>query len=204
MTDETTFPQAVNDLHDAIAALIDPRPIMDGNRTLWNDSIYIELRKAIYGHRAGVTRQPSEPQPPVWIDGLDLLVVIDNQTAKWQRNGIGPRHITVNRLHHIADRKWRPQDSDLITDIATRIKSWIKTYETLTAEERPKSLPNPCPRCSEKWSWRTVDGERVKQPALQVTTERCICLSCGATWAPSQFAFLARMLGYQKPEGVVV
>jgi hypothetical protein len=202
MTDERTLPDALRQLENAITALIDPRPTTIANNVIWIDSIYTELRHAIHGHRAGSTRQPSEPQPPLWIDGLDLCRDIDDQAKAWEPNPAGFEHHTVNRLRALLERSWRPQDTGTIENIARGVNVFVRRYTTLT-ETKAKTLPNPCPRCNQKWAYRVLDGERLRQPSLQVTTEECRCLACGANWPAREFRFLAeRLLGYAPPEGV--
>jgi hypothetical protein len=50
---------------------------------------------------------------------------------------------------------------------------------------------------------RDSAGELVRQPALQIGVWGCECMACRAFWAPDRFVFLARVLGYELPEGVL-
>jgi hypothetical protein len=199
---EETLPDAKRQLENATAALIDPRPTTHDGDVIWIDSIYKELRQAIHGHRAGSTRQPSEPQPPLWIDGLDLCRDIDDQVKRWERNPSGPEHHTVNRLRAIVTRSWRPQDTRRIEEIANSVAGFVRRYTELTDDDK-RRIEKPCPRCEQEWSYRTLDGERIRERALLLTSEACHCRSCGARWTSKEFTFLARLLGCPTPEGVV-
>lgn len=203
MTDERTLPQARKNLENAVASLIDPRPERHDNRTVWVGSVYTELRAAIYGHRAGSARQPAEPQPPLWIDGVVLGNEIDSTVTRWVRNGRGPSPWpTVNRLRLLLMRKWRPQDTDTITEITEQITGWVKRYAALT-DRKPLTLPNPCPKCGKSFAYRQQDGEQLRVPALHVTLERCVCMACHITWPAERFGLLARELGYDPLPGVL-
>ncbi len=200
--DERTLPAARIALENAIASLIDPRPTSLAGNVVWINSVYTELNDAITSNSGSAGHHPPGPQTPCWLDGVILAEEIDTQTRKWVRRGHGPEHPTVNRLRYVVAHRWRPQDVQLVTDIAEQVTAWVKRYRTLV-DDKPKSLPNPCPRCAQKWAYRQLDGERIRQPALQVTVEVCRCGACGAEWQPSQYAFLARMLGYARPDGVI-
>jgi hypothetical protein len=201
MTEES-LPGARRLLDKAVASLIDPRPTTHEGRVVWMDSVYTELRDAIHGHKAGSSRSPSEPQPPLWIDGVDLANDIDSEVRRWERNGTGHQHPTVNRLRHINARKWRPQDVDIITRTTVAVEGWVKRYSVLV-DQKPLTLPNPCPECGKKWAYRRQDNERVRVPALQVTPEKCVCQACRIEWPADRFGLLARELGYDPLPGVI-
>lgn len=195
MTDERTLPQALQTFHRATSTLIDPHP----NRP----SIYAELREAIHGHRAGRSGQPAQSQPPLWIDGVDLATLIDNTVRQWHpTNPPGSSYPTVNRLRALADRPHRPQDVDLLQTRADELTGWVNRYNTLV-NDKPLTLPNPCPRCDHKFTYRTVDGEQVRVPTLQITLQRCVCLHCHASWPPDKYEWLSRLLGYDPLPGVL-
>lgn len=192
-----------NQLANAIAALIDPRPETHNGDTIWTDSIYTELRAAVHGARAGSqTGGPAQSQPPLWIDGMDLLAVIDDTTKRWVRRGHGPEHPTVNRLRYIDGRKWRPQDTPVMADIAAQIGRWVTAYRKLV-DDKPLTLPNPCPNCQNTHAYRWQDGERIRTPALHVTPDRCVCQACRTEWPAAHYGLLARQLGYQPLPGVL-
>jgi len=51
---------------------------------------------------------------------------------------------------------------------------------------------------------RDSAGELVRQPALQIVAEHgCTCQACNYCWAPAHYLYLARVLGYELPPGVL-
>lgn len=194
-TDETTLPAARRAFAAAVAALINPHPD--------RDSVYLELRHAIHGHRAGsTTGRVAQSQPPLWIDGVDLAHLIDTTVKTWERDGSGPTLPTINRLRRLNERTWRPQDTALVESMTGELLAWVKRYETLV-NDKPLTLPNPCPRCDRKFAYRTIDGEQVRVAALQITLQRCVCMACHATWPPERYEWLSRLLGYEPLPGVL-
>lgn len=202
MTDPS-LPDAKRQFATAVTALLDPRPAAFRDRTVWIDPVYLELRKAIYGTKQGTSGRVAQSSPPLWVDGVDLLTTIDSTVKGWERHGGGPSpYATVNRLRAMLTRGWRPQDATAVIVMADTVTGWTGHYYALT-EPKPKHLPNPCPHCSSHHAYRKVDGERVRVPALQVTTERCICLVCRKQWPAAMFGLLAAQLGYAPPAGVI-
>lgn len=199
---EVTLPAAVRALDTATSAMVDPRPERHDRGTSWLDSVYTELRSAIHGHRAGgANHRTAEPQPPLWIDGVDLCREIDSTVKQWEPNAAGHHTPTVNRLHTLSGRKWRPQDVDTVTGYANDLRRWVQHYRTLV-DQKPLTLPNPCPKCGAWFAHRSLDGERVRVAALQLTLERCVCNACRVEWPADRFPWLARLLGYEPLAGV--
>jgi len=57
-------------------------------------------------------------------------------------------------------------------------------------------LQVPCPRWAQRFTYRRSDsGERVRTAALRVSETGSQGLACGAFWPPSEFGWLARLLG---------
>lgn len=46
-------------------------------------------------------------------------------------------------------------------------------------------------------------GETVRQAALHIGPDGCECLRCHTVWEPARFVFLAKLLNYDKPVGVL-
>lgn len=197
--------EAKQRLSNAISSLIDRRPhLLDNGATTWLDSRYTELREAIHGHHIGQTGRNSEPQPPVWIDGIDLISEIDRTVGEWEPSR--PEHrqyLTVSRLEVIEAKTYRPQDAQELNARAADVERWVHRYQIL-CDPKPKSVAAACPACGKKTVYRESAGEQVRQPALQITVNGCVCQACRTTWEPKQFVFLAtRLLGYGLPEGVL-
>ncbi|MEE3066600.1 MAG: hypothetical protein VYA67_22105 [Actinomycetota bacterium] len=225
-TPEQDLNDAIEKLRAAIANLIDPRPLTTDDGTQWLDSLYDQLTAAIPGQflgRYGLAKS----QPPLWIAAIDTLNDIDTKTRTWQPN---PNHPTptlatypnylINalntdqpthrRLHLRRTRTWTTNDTKTINTITNQITQATQKIETLFTENHTKHLPAPCPACEAQIVYRTDDaGERVRQPALQITTTPegtligCQCQNCKYVWGPERFRILAQVLGYPLPEGVL-
>jgi len=197
--------EAKQRLDNAISSLIDKRPhLLDNGTTTWLDSRYRELREAITGHHIGQTGRNSEPQPPVWIDGIDLISDIDKTVGKWEASRPeDSTYPTVFRLEVIGQRTFRPQDAAEINAMSADVERWVHRYQVL-CDPKPKHMSAACPACGKTHVYRDSAGEQVRQPALQITVNGCVCQACRTVWEPAQFVFLAtRLLGYVLPEGVL-
>jgi hypothetical protein len=118
---------------------------------------------------------------PCRVDILVVLVDVDRTVGSWVPDGKG----TVDRLHQLAARGWRPQDCGRIDAYSGRIERWVVLAAELLAAAPRVFLEAPCPRCGAKFSYhRNADGERVRTRALRVSEDGCVCGSCGAFWSP--------------------
>lgn len=207
------LPAARNKLSNAISALIDPKPthrqLDDGtNRIEWMDSLYDQLTAAIPGSQGNASRVP-QSSPPMCIDAVDITRKIDARTAEWEpRPEIDASRptppIAVIRLQAIDKRGWRPQDASLVEQIAGEIEAWCKDITALLNPAPRWHLPNPCPACETAVVYRrNSSDEVVRQPALQIGPNGCVCQHCHHTWAPEYFQHLAQVLGYKLPPGVL-
>lgn len=227
-TPEENLIEARTRLEDALHALAAPRPQPDPDtgQIQWADSLYHQLAEAVPGQFLGRTGT-QRSQPPMWVDAADLLTEIRKTVRRWHPDPcthtafhlgarainvrLEPGHdLTLRRLGLLATYTWRPQDTPLLTRWANQIDNWAKRIETLFTEHHVKHLPAPCPACDTQIVYRQdTAGERVRQPALQIVTNPdgtyrgCQCQNCGHTWAPELFWHLARVLGYELPEGVL-
>ena len=58
--------------------------------------------------------------------------------------------------------------------------------------------------CTATHVYRDAAGEMVRMPALQIVADTgCTCQACKHTWGPELFLHLARVLGFDTPEGVL-
>lgn len=221
--------QAITNLRQAIATLIDPRPTTTADgQTQQLPSLYNQLTAAIPGQFLG-RNGLAKSQPPLWIAAIDTLNEIHTKTRTWQPNPNHhpmpslteyptyltnalntDQHPTLRRLELLRTRQWPTTDKNRITNITNQITRLTQKIETLFTENHTKHLPAPCPACDTRTVYRNDDaGERVRQPALQITSTPqgaligCECLNCHATWAPTHFTLLAGALGFPLPEGVL-
>jgi hypothetical protein len=179
-------------LDNAVHALADPIPVWADGVCRWSDSVYVRLRGALRGApvtRAAVYRRS---KPPCRFDVLALLVSIDAAVCSWEPDAKN----TVERLHHLAGRGWRPQDCTLIDTYSGEIERWTLSAGELLTPELRVFLREPCPRCGERWAVRRDSaGELVRVRALKVSETGCRCQVCGAFWGPDRLEWLARLLG---------
>ena len=180
-------------LDNVVHALADPVPIWDHGAARWGDPLYVRLRGALTARSAGC-RAVASSHPPMRIDVLTLLVAVDSTVAAWTPDGKGD---TVDRLHQLTSHGWRPQDVALMDRISDAIGKWVVAASELLGD-RAVAVPlrMPCPSCGARYTRRRNGAaETVRSDALQLTEAGCRCAECHATWVPSEFHWLARLLG---------
>ncbi|MDT0223478.1 hypothetical protein [Gordonia sp. AC31] len=166
----------------------------------WNDSLYEQLAAMIAGAQGTQLGGTARSMPPLWVDAADLITTIDRDIAALEPEP----GTTIERLHRIADRGWRPQDVDHIDNLTAQITRWAQSIQDLLDPPKRKALPNPCPHCNTAIVYRKDSaGEVVRQPALQIGPHGCECQNCYTNWGPGYFRHLAAVLGYPLPEGVL-
>jgi hypothetical protein len=191
-------------LAKAIADLIDPqhRTILRDNGTTRHTTIasrYQHLQDSLGGQQVE-TKAGGQARLPIWADAMDALTEIDQTVTRWCKRGTN----TTQRLGHIDNHTFRPQDTDLVTDWARQLNSWINRIDQLLEPESTKEVLAPCPSCGQRYHYRIQAGERVREAALQVTgATGCTCLCCKTNWGPQQYLFLLRLIGGELPAGVL-
>lgn len=195
---------ALSLLADAIHRLCGPQSRFMEGKLVWAESRYMQLRDATAGEQVNPGGGGgSKSQIPFWTDAFDILNEIDTTVECWQPafTGVPP---TVGRLKWIEQRKWRPMDTRQIEQITGAVAEWAAEIDALLDPPNRWTLPDPCPACSHKTAYRRDSGgERVRGPALQIDPNGCRCAACGAFWEPTKFEWLGKLLGREKPEGVV-
>lgn len=180
-------------MSDAVHALADPIPVWDGGTCRWSDPLYTRLRSTLTDAIAmGRRRVAAGSRAPCRGDVLALLIEVDTAVGVWEPDGKG----TIDRLHLLTGRGWRPQDTRLIDDYCGQIERWVLAGTELLDAVPRVFLQQPCPRCAARFARRTDGaGEVVNTRALKVSETGCKCLGCGAFWGPERFEWLARLLG---------
>lgn len=208
-TEDGNLPQARRHLSDAISRLCDPKPQTLDGAIHWVESFYQQLCDAIPGSQGTRSAVP-QSSPPLNIDASELRREIDTALAIWEPRppldaaDDDPPHITIIRLKAIEKRGWRPQDVTAIEQLTTNIQAWVVAINRLLYPEPQWSLPNPCPACNVAIVHRRNSAaEIVRQPALQISANGCVCQNCRHEWAPNLFRHLAGVLGYEMPKGVL-
>lgn len=209
---ENYLPAARQALSDAVHQLAGRTTITitadDGTCTQhYGDSLYEQLLVSTGGVQRDGGGEGAHSQPPIWIDGVQLLSEIDVAVRREQPDpGSLSEKIpeTMRRLYLIDDRLWRVQDTGRVYEIADACVGWAGRIVGLFDPPARRSLPNPCPACGAVVVYRRDSGgEVVRQPALQIGSFGCECMRCHVVWGPERFQFLARVLGYGLPEGVL-
>lgn len=199
-----SLPLALRELGDAVAALTGPQSRLIGNRLIGIPSRYMQLQDATQGQQSNTGGGGgSKSRPPFWLDAFDLIREIDETVACWQPaySGVPP---TVGRLKHLYMRNWRPQDVRSITQIVTALAAWTASIDALLDPPPKWTLPSPCPACNTATVYRRDNaGDMVRQPALQLGPAGASCAKCHAVWGPQKFVWLANLLGYDKPAGML-
>lgn len=72
-----------------------------------------------------------------------------------------------------------------------------------------REIPVPCPVCGTRYVERLKEGELVRSNALNIHRDRdsmkateARCAACKASWSPSQFPFLAKLIGAELPADI--
>ena len=187
-------------LKHAIAALVDKRPAVYHDATVYQPSLYASLRSDLAGTQ-GDTRTPAKSLPPIWIDACMLLECIDNQAHKWMPV---PGDTPV-RLRLLSGQSFRPQDCDHVKQIVGVVDGWRDSIINMLEPASRKFISADCPSCGRGVVYRRDSaGESVRQPALKWTQAVGFeCQACKAHWAPEQTLFFSRLLGFELPEGVL-
>jgi hypothetical protein len=162
------LPLARRRLADAVHALADPQPQWIGGACRWQGSVYARLRTELAGGRvvrrssAHMSRLPCHTGILVWVCEVDAVV------AGWEPHG----KTTVDRLHQLAGRGFRPQDCELLDEYCSTIERWVLAAAELLDAAPKVFLPQPCPRCDSRFAYRTDGaGERVSVRALRVSED---------------------------------
>jgi len=196
------LPAALDRLYIAVAALIDPVKEMHDGVIVSAPSLYEQLSGELPATRSdGVGQLARRSLPPVWTDGLNLKIEIDDTTRCWGSDAA----TAPARLRALAARAWRPQDAAAVEQIAGHVESWTVSVKSLLSPASVKHISVPCPACgATSVSRRDSAGEPVRAPALQIVTELgCTCQACRYVWSPAYYLHLAKVLGLAAPAGVI-
>lgn len=207
-TQTETVAFTTTQFHDAINALVGMRKgtihTDHGRRIGVRDSRYTEITADIRGQQGTELGGVARSMPPLWVDAIDWLNKVDTTVAEWiGENGTGS---TPDRLYSLTEKTWRPQDVPMLQRMTDNIDRWCKRADVLLdpPAKHQWELAASCPACDTKTVHRPdAGGEWVRQAALAVNEDGCVCLSCDTRWSPDYFKFLAAAIGCPLPEGVL-
>lgn len=197
-------------LKRAVDRLCQPNHGYHGRTMVTAPSLYEQLCSDLAGMQ-GDNKTPAKSLPPIWIDAAQLKARIDTQTAKWNPTRTldhwnpNRKSPTPDRLLGLAERTWRPQDTDTVNTMARAVDHWSDSIRNLLDPQSVKHITAACPSCGRQTVYRRDDaGELVRQPALRIVTNQgCSCAHCDAHWTPDKYMFLCKLLGFDLPEGVL-
>ena len=191
--EDGALPFARKRLGDAVHALADPQPVWMDGTCWWQGSLYDRLRTELAGGRVVRRSHAQASRLPCHTGILTWVIEVDAAVGSWEPHGKG----TVDRLHQLAGRGFRPQDCELLIDgYCGQIERWTLAGTELLAETPKVFLRQACPRCGERHAYRSDGaGELGRGWALRVSETGATCGACGAFWGPERFEWLARLLG---------
>lgn len=199
---EQCLPAAIDRLYTAVARVVDESKELVGGVLHAAPSLYEQLVDAVPASPQHQGRRTvAGPVPPIFTDALDLKRGIDATAKRWHPGEVD----TVARLRALAATRWAPPQTQAVDDMAAQIEAWAIKIGALLNPQSVKRLSAPCPSCGATTVHRRDSaGERVRQPALQIVAEQgCTCMACNATWAPTHYLHLCRVLGFELPAGVL-
>lgn len=201
-TDESTLPNAVDELYRAVGGLIDARKELVGGVIRAAPSLYELLLGEIPAKRGDrETRGVARSLPNCFLDAIDLRVQIDGRVKAMHPAG----RSTPERLRALAVKRFRPQDTRQVREYTAELQSFALSIRGLAEPEHVKEIAEPCPSCGKRYWYRQHGGEKVRTAALQlIASQGCTCLVCKAFWPPERFLWLARLIGHDAPAGVVL
>ncbi|WP_063045952.1 DUF7341 domain-containing protein, partial [Nocardia pseudovaccinii] len=189
MTGTELVTQICRDLENAVHEVIGHRyqthTTGDGTRHGYRESIYVEIRAELAARQGdGGTLRPRS-LPPAWVDGLDWLTEVDTTVAAWcpdpgENNG---QPDTVRRLNQLAATPWAPADAEGLRIWIGELQRWTVSGRALLEPARRWELVAACPACGVRTVHRPdTSGEPVRQAALQISADGCICQACRTNW----------------------
>jgi hypothetical protein len=147
-------------LDAAVHALADPVLVWDGGVCRWSDGLYSRLRGAITARTAGRRPVMAGSRAPCRTDVLVWLIEVDTAVAARTPDDKGS---TVERLHALTARGWRPQDCEVLDDYSTQVEKWFC--------RRPSCL------VTARWRWRC--GCRARRVVSGSRPGRTLARVCG-------------------------
>lgn len=197
------LPHAIRELRTAIHRLTEPTSGYENSRYIEAPGLYMQLHAAVYGRdKSNTGGGGSKSRLPFWTDAFDQLRNIDLMVNVWPTDSTGS---TLTQLRSLAAKTWTVEQTRQVRRLAGIITAWADDIETLLNQPGRKYLRSvPCPACgAETVHHRDSAGEMVREPALKISINGCRCLSCEHVWAPDKFMFLAEVLGFERPAGVL-
>lgn len=189
MSDAEMIAHAATKLRDSIHLLIHTQTHWIG-RVAVSDSLYQRMRQALTVASAASGAPMQASKAPARIDVLAWFCDVDTTVARWHTGGD-----TIDRLIHIYEVAWAPEQLDHVKAMQRRCEAWIAAAQEMLGDN-PIEVPlrRPCPRCNELWCYGGADQTR--SFALRVSEHGAQCKACRARWITDQeIGVFIQMLG---------
>ena len=137
-------------------------------------------------------------RPTIWTAAISLV----HELNLWAAARTDTRPIDSG-IRELATFSWAPEQVRIVREYTRDLRVFGARAEGVLNPASTRHISAPCPACGYTHVYvPSESGERVRVPALTLTTQLCECRACHATWAPDQFLFLARVLECPLPEGL--
>lgn len=90
------------------------------------------------------------------------------------------------------------------------LRRWTERIEDFFNPPSSREIAAACPTCEVRYVHRLKDGQWIQVSALNILRDRTTgepaeakCGACGVSWAPSQFGFLAELVGATAADPIV-
>jgi hypothetical protein len=195
---------AVDDLHNALDELLNPRMVRLGSSVLTVSSLLDQLQGAIEPS-AGTTGTRSVYRPPAHLDVLALLAEIDLvTTAGLRQSGYRGR---LDRARSWRIRAWSAyapawsvSAPDYLEHSIGDVRRWVSRGQNILVPDLQtvETRAQPCPACGNRTAmvWSENHGERVQRSALYLDKQAMVvyCRRCPAQWGASLWPLLCAVL----------
>ena len=179
MSDAELIAHAATKLRDAIHLLVHTQTHWIG-RVAVSDSLYQRMRQALTVASAASGAPMQASKAPARIDVLAWFCDVDTTVARWHTGGD-----TINRLTHIYEVAWAPEQLDHVKAMQRRCEAWVASAQEMLGDN-PIEVPlrKICPACDQLWSYSGPD--RTRNYALRVSELGAFCRACNAKWISDQ------------------
>lgn len=195
----------------------------DGPRFIKVHGLLQQLRDEVFGTTSNGDGAGGKHKLPLNAPALDLYELIDRQISEvWSAAfsrppGVEPSERLLTEWaayigqetivrYSTPETIRRPLEAVIWTlnecTALNLLRRWVRSIDELFNPPRTAEIKAACIQCGEREVWRPRDGEMVPQTALVFVRDRetgesteARCQSCGASWPPTMFMYLAEKIG---------
>lgn len=191
---------ACHRLDHAASGLFGPRHAVHAGRTVTGPSLWEELQQERYARGGKAhTANTMKSTPVAKLHLLDLADEIEAGIRGWADDPEASLTELVDLL--ATPQAWRPQDAGHVMALASQLDAWReRVHDELEGGSRLEVRAR-CPQCNARYFYeQRDDGTTTRTSALVVTTVQARCLCCAATWPPTAYGLLIRVIEQQDAE----